>query len=319
MKSKAQLGQFMTTRTPYILQGLNFPAISGSKVVEPFAGDLDLVKHYKLENVECYDIEPKHHSIIQRDTLTDPPYFRDKYILTNPPYLARNKSKDGDKTIYDKYKEDDLYKCFIRILLTNQCEGGILILPLNFLHYLRDFCNVYQITRMNVFEEQVFNDTTSSVCSFSFLLRKNSISPMSFIMTFFPSQESIHFLPSEENNYLLGGEIYNLRVANKRYKVKNGSSKILVKCIDDTELIGMKLIDENYIGKTSDRAYVSIVIEPPLPEEQQVKLVADFNIFFNNMRKKYRSMFLTSFREGSRKRIAFSLIYQIVEYILDSY
>lgn len=48
-------------------------------------------------------------------------------ILTNPPYLARNKSMN--KELFDKYNINDLYKCFIEILL-----DGILIVPLNFIY-----------------------------------------------------------------------------------------------------------------------------------------------------------------------------------------
>ena len=37
----------------------------------------------------------------------NPPSYQDKYVVTNPPYLARNKS--DNKQIYDLYQQNDLY------------------------------------------------------------------------------------------------------------------------------------------------------------------------------------------------------------------
>ena len=62
-------------------------------------------------NIELYDIEPKYNDTIKKDTLLEPPIYDNKFVLTNPPYLARNKNED--KTLYDKYNTNDLYKCFI--------------------------------------------------------------------------------------------------------------------------------------------------------------------------------------------------------------
>jgi methylase of polypeptide subunit release factors len=45
--------------------------------------------------MEIYDIEPKQSYIIQRDTLKNPPNYDGKFILTNPPYIARNKNEDN--------------------------------------------------------------------------------------------------------------------------------------------------------------------------------------------------------------------------------
>ena len=51
------------------------------------------------------------------------------------PYLARNKSKD--KSLYDKYDVNDLYKCFIKNLIDDPPDGGIIIIPLNFMCSIR--------------------------------------------------------------------------------------------------------------------------------------------------------------------------------------
>jgi tRNA1(Val) A37 N6-methylase TrmN6 len=117
-KSKSQLGQFYTTNYEYILQSFVIPE-GIKKIIEPFAGNGDLVQYIesfkKKYEVECYDIDPKKDYIKMRDTLNDPPDYKDAYVITNPPYLARNKCEK--KELFDKYDTNDLYKCFMEILI----------------------------------------------------------------------------------------------------------------------------------------------------------------------------------------------------------
>jgi len=177
---KQKLGQFYTTNYEYILQNLNIPE-NIIKIIEPFTGNGDLLNFIKNKDkyeLECYDIEPKKDYIIKRDTLLNPPNINNSFILTNPPYLARNKS--NEKELFNKYKTNDLYKCFIEILISNDCLGGILIVPLNFICSIRKndidlrkrFIEKYNIIKINIFEEQVFEDTSYTICSFQFELKE---------------------------------------------------------------------------------------------------------------------------------------------------
>ena len=173
--SKKKLGQFYTTNYNYILQNISIPN-NIKYIIEPFAGNGDLLNFIDKTkyNIECYDIDPKQDYIIKKDTLIDPPDFNNKYIITNPPYLARNKS--DEKILFNKYNTNDLYKCFIQILINSDCYGGILIVPLNFICSIRKsdielrkkFIQKYDILILNIFEEKVFNDTSYSICSFQF-------------------------------------------------------------------------------------------------------------------------------------------------------
>jgi site-specific DNA-adenine methylase len=138
MDNKKRYGQYFTTNYKYILQ--NFVIPDNIKIIiEPFAGNCDLIDFIDDKDkyeIYYYDIEPKKDFIIKQDTILEPPLNIDKsFILTNPPYLARNKSTD--KILYDKYKTNDLYKCFIQILINKECLGSILILPLNFICSIR--------------------------------------------------------------------------------------------------------------------------------------------------------------------------------------
>lgn len=345
LETKKSLGQFFTTNYEYILQDLNIPKYV-EHIIEPFCGNGDLLNFQNIKNdsrftLECYDIETKQDFIIERDTILNPPDYTNKFIITNPPYLARNKSQS--KEIFDKYDVNDLYKCFIKNIIKNKCLGGIIIIPLNFWSSIRkcdcdlrrDFLSIYNINHMNIFEEQVFDDTSYTICSFQFEDKSLNSSDESISITIYPSKKSININLNENNEYLIGGEIYNLpkksiyKVSRATCKNENNlNTNLLVKCIDDSESskIGLSLVsdDKIYIDKTpnlSSRTYASLIIEPEISIDRQEQLVYQFNTFLEEHREKYHSLFLTNYRESkdiARKRISFELVYDIIIYILEN-
>lgn len=341
-KSKRQLGQYFTTNYKYVLQGFSIPE-TVDQLIEPFCGNGDLLNFVSApENytVEQYDIEPTRENIIQRDTIQNPPVYTNKFVITNPPYLARNKS--DTKELYDKYNTNDLYKCFIKELIMQGCVGGILIIPLNFwssirksdIDLRRQFLHRFRVVQLNIFEERVFEDTSYTVCSFQFEPADPNGELSRITTTIYPFNKQIDTVLSDANQYMIGGEIYQLPLRNQ-YKITRLTSKtvgiprtnILVKCIDDNEdnQISLSIVSDNdiYIDNTpnlSARTYATLVIQPAISVERQKKLVHDFNTFLAAKREKYNSLFLTNYRESkdiARKRISFDLVYQIVEYILD--
>jgi hypothetical protein len=349
-EKKSKLGQFFTTNYTYILQNMFIPKGVG-KIIEPFCGNGDLLNFIKnkedklLYDIECYDIDVvkgKEDFIKQRDTLLNPPDYTNSFILTNPPYLARNKT--NEKEIYDTYGVNDLYKCFIKNLLTNKCLGGIIIIPLNFLSSIRkmdielrrEFLEIYEIIQINLFEEKVFEDTSYTVISMQFHARgassvSSSTSASSVPITIYPSKKQITVSLNESNNYTIGGEIYNLSndgvyTVNRLIKGGESNTNIVAKCIDDSKdsKIHLRMVDPEdiFIDETpnkSERSYATLVIEPALRKNEQTRLVSDFNTFLNQKREEYHSLFLSNYRESTslaRKRISFDLIYTIVKHLL---
>ena len=346
---KQNLGQFYTTNQEYILQGFFIPK-DIKNIIEPFVGNGDLIKFVEKEQkrnnveyiIECYDIDPKkNYNCIKKDTIKNPPAYKDKYIITNPPYLARNKSKD--KSSFDKYKVNDLYKCVIKDILTNICLGGIFIIPLNFwssirvadIELRRAFLKKYNIVLLNIFEEQVFSDTSYTICSFQFKLKRESNNDSKLNIVVYPSKTTIKEDLNDDNNFMIGGGIYNLKLKNtykiSRLTTKNkekSNTNILVKCIDDNSKsqIGLSFVeDENvYIDNTPNqtaRTYATLIIEPKIEKNEQKQLITKFNKYLKEYRQKYNSLFLSNYRESkeiARKRISFSLVYSIVGYILEN-
>ena len=344
VNKKSQLGQFYTTKYEYIFQNMEIPP--GIKhIIEPFTGNGDLlnfIKNKENYQLELYDIDPKHDNTIERDTLKNPPCYDEKFVLTNPPYLARNKNKN--KELYEKYNCNDLYKCFIINLINSNCLGGIVIIPLNFICSIRkadvelrqSFLEKFSLITLNIFEEKVFDDTSYAVCSIYFSKKKSTLQRT--IKTYiYPSKKVINILLTKTNNYTIGGEIYLLPTNNK-YKIERATkltthndhiTNILLKCIDDSleSQLGFKIVaDENrFIDMTenlSARSYATLVINKKMSISEQKKLVEKINIYISEQRNKYNSLFLTNYRESNtiaRKRISFDLAFRICNYILSSH
>lgn len=337
LETKNQLGQFYTTNYKYILQNMSIPKYV-KHIIEPFVGNGDLLKfipndvNYKLD---LYDIDSKYIKSITRDTLKNPPCYKNKFVLTNPPYLARNKNKD--KSLYEKYDCNDLYKCFIITIIQNVCLGGIIIIPVNFISSVRkndiklrkEFINKYNIVKINIFEKPVFEDTTCSVCSIQFENKIKTVLDKKIECVIYPSKQKLNLSFNKENNYSIGGEIFNLS-KNKNIKItrlthKNINSdnitNIVVKCVDDSKKINLSMVDNknriiDHTEKCSCRNYATLIITPKIKIDVQKILVKKFNKYLNDQRIKYNSLFLPNYQCGNRKRIPFDLVYLICNHIL---
>jgi hypothetical protein len=354
INKKKNLGQFYTTNYNYIFQNLKIDE-NITFIIEPFAGKGDLLNFFNNDkyNTEAYDIDPKNEKIIKQDTLLNKPLYKNKFIITNPPYLARNKS--NNKELYDKFNTNDLYKCFLEQLLIDNPCGGIIIIPLNFWCSIRKadiflrkkFLQIFDIIQVNIFEESVFDDTKYSISAFQFRLKNkstslNNISNLNYSVkiTIYPSKKEIDSVLNEKNNFLFGGEIYKLKQKKNikierithinKNKMPSFNTNILLKCIDDSDKskLGLSYVEdttkEKYIDNTpklTGRSYALLNINQELTKEKQLKLINKFNNYINELRNKYNSLFLTNYRESNtiaRKRISFTLAFEIINYLLNT-
>jgi hypothetical protein len=343
--NKKNKGQFYTTNSSYILDGLSKPPSDVRAIVEPFAGKGDLIDWVERSGcklpIEAYDIEPKNPNVIKRDTLLDPPNYDNSWIITNPPYLARNKSKN--KEIYDLYETNDLYKCFIlSVLKQNNCRGGIFIIPAGFFFSPRDidvrcrhdFMTRYRITKMKYFEQSVFDDTTTTVVAFSFERADEDVNEQDVEWEILPSKEKKTFKMSATNNWIIGGEIYNLpipdsisirrHVEGQKMKENEQQTYITLNALDSGRKDGRICLEykKNYIypAKDCSRTYATFrIVGKTLSEKEQMELCSQFNEFLEEKRGEYWSLFLPQFRESkeyARKRIPFELAYNILLHII---
>lgn len=334
---KKDRGQFNTKNASYIFQNM-VPLKTHTVVIDPCAGDGDLIEFVQnLGDFKAimYDCDPTKIKCETRNTLLNPVDYSDTLLVMNPPYLSNVQNKlPENATIYEQYGKDDLFKCYVQTMLNYPPVEFMIILPLNFLcsirvadrNLRRQFFQKFDILRINIFNEQVFPDTTYNVCS---IHGKNLISnsnKSSIIPTaIFPQKNEINLVLSEENGYLIGGEIYELPICKKiivgraTTEKANNVSNIYLKAIDDSIKINLSLAEHpsnKEFGKISDRSYAWITLNPMLNEREQSIIVRKFNLMISEWREKYHGLFLTNFRDNGRKRISFELVFRIIGHII---
>jgi len=343
--NKKMKGQFYTTDSSYILEGLDGPPEHAAYILEPFAGKGDLIDWVKqmgyTQPIYSYDIDPKRDDIIQQDTILNPPDYSNSWIITNPPYLARNKS--ASKEVYDIYNTNDLYKCFIESVVNqNNCVGGIFIIPAGFMCSPRDidvrcrhnFMSKYRITKIKYFEETVFDDTTTTVIAISFEKSDIELTEQYVDWIMMPTNTHKIFYMYSACDWIIGGEIYKVPVPNKitvrRYvqgctlKLNEQLTYITLTAVDSGKKNGRICLkytkDYIYPAKECSRTYATLCITGKiLSETEQINICSEFNDYIENIRNDTWSLFLPQFRESkeyARKRIPFELAYRIVRYII---
>jgi hypothetical protein len=342
MSVKKARGQFYTVKCDYILEGLQ-PPPAGTPCVEPFAGKGDLLDWLARVGpypVDAYDIEPKSDGILPRDTLANPPNYKDRWVITNPPYLARNKS--ASKGIFDIYDSNDLYKCAIISLTQGDCMGGILIIPAGFFLSPRDidvrcrndFLSKYRLLKVKYFEEPVFPDTTTTVVAFSFERAGGTLREQTVEWIMRPSGETKSFHMSAENDWIIGGDIYRLPIPSgitvRRHveglPLKEGEQQtfMTLNALDSGKEEGRIALTykDGFVYKAKDcsRTYATLRISGRrLTADDQKRLCQEFNELVEEKRGETWSLFLPQYRESkeyARKRIPFELAYQILVFLV---
>ena len=313
MNSDIVRTQFFTTNYKKILNGLKIP--QGKVYVDPFAGNCDLKEVCSTKSWLFYDIDPKKENVIQNDSLLNPIDYTGKIVITNPPWLAKNKTKQF-QDVFEKYAVDDLYKCSILSILG--CDGGILIIPTNFWMDERSakvrklFLSKYRVEKVNVFDEQVFEDTPYTTCSFSFT--KSDLELTEQTITF----NNITLTLKKDLNWRVGGEFYKKYETIKsfftRLKLKDvpTQTNIFLYGVDTREQkLHLEYRSIPYYGKVSDRGFATLVSKKVITAETQQQIIAIFNRYINFVRYLYNDMILTIFRDHGRKRIPLDLAYAI--------
>lgn len=225
--TKAQLGQFFTTNSDYILQGLE-GFIKNKEITDPFAGGRDLfywAKKNKCKKITGFDYDKKYaneKNVFFNDSINNPKKY--KFVLTNPPYLHKNKADKKTKDNFFSgahFSFEDLYQVSIYSILGS--EEGILIVPLNFLcaensKKIRNlFFEKFKILKLNVFSQQVFEDTMYNVISFYYKKKSGFENKNKISATIFPEEEKISFNIEGKFGWQLGGNFINQIKNAKNY------------------------------------------------------------------------------------------------------
>lgn len=316
---KQSLGQYFTTNAEYILSGFEH-LIKGKHIIDPFAGGWDLLQwaqKNEASSITAYDIEPKIDGTKLRDSLLDPPDYSSYFVLTNPPYLASNKSKGKYKDIFDKWQQSDLYKCFLASIL--KAKEAIVIIPSNFLcesnAKARNILFAHHdIIYAKYWKERVFNDATTGVCAL-YLKQKQSLNNgiQLFPCLLLPENKLIDMRLEKTHNYLHGG--HELSLLNRTYSFEKVSEQaintnIVVGCLDG----GKYNLGFHYNENESIRSPKTVIttfqvnsVDFTLSEEQQIEVIKCANDTLNRLRETYDSMFLSNYMGATQKIMSVSI------------
>lgn len=313
-----------TTNYEKIFNGLLDIIPTDAQLIEPFVGGGDLLNLFPNYQWEKYDIDEAIECVHQ-DTLKRPPSYANKWVITNPPFLAKNHATD--KSYFTQY--DDLYKLFLHTIIG--CEGGIVIVPGNLFcdegseKIRREFLSQYEVKRVNFFTMPVFETTSYSVCAFNFIRKFNIIQRPIFYIN--EEEQGHSFALEEEYGYQIGGQILSIikqtpavffRLVAGR-AAKNPTNIYLYAADTSKDKIRLEWHDEQYYGKSTDRMFATLDCNKPLSETRQLQLIEDVNRMLNDMREEYCNLLFTNYRDNNRKRVGFDFIYKLCSYVLNSY
>ena len=271
---KKQFGQFFTTNSSYILQGLE-EFVKNREVSDPFAGNQDLIRWVrkngckKAVGFDCDKNYVDNKNVLNNDSINSPQKY--KFVCTNPPYLHKNKADQKTKERFfsgNHSNFEDLYQVSIFSILNS--EEGILIVPLNFLcaensKKIRNlFFDKFEIVKLNIFSEQVFEDTTYNVISFYFRRKKENLEKNEIHTTIFPEKKYIDFTIERKYNWQFGGDFI--------YRIKNTQNHL-----------GIFRLTEDYLKSGEyevELAFQNIKNKKSLRTSKDIKKLIEKNILF---------------------------------------
>ena len=256
--NKKYLGQFNTTNSDYILQGFE-DVVANKNIVDPFAGSGELIEWAIKNKASSYsgldiDLTLLNDHIKYNDSLTSIPFA--KFIITNPPYLAKNKMKAEQKVKYlSNNSIEDFYLLAIKRIIDSNTNEGILIVPINFFsaensdNIRKEFLTNYSIPKVNYFKNKVFDDTTYNVVSFYYNKKETKTNEQEIVFNIYPDNTSISFLLEE---------IYDYRIAGKEIsKILNTKSLKFINLIDNyiNKNTGNLKVNAFFNDKKTDREF----------------------------------------------------------------
>ena len=271
---KRQFGQFFTTNSDYILQGFE-GFMKNKEVTDPFAGNQDLIKWVRKNGCQKavgFDCDKKYvddKNVFNNDSINSPQKY--KFVCTNPPYLHKNKAdqKTKERFFFGTHSSfEDLYQVSIFSILN--CDEGILIVPLNFLcaensQKIRNlFFDKFEVAKLNIFSERVFEDTTYNVISFYFIRKKENLEKNRIPATIFPEKKKIDFTIERRYNWQFGGDFIN--------RIKNTENHL-----------GIFRLTEDYLRSGEyevELAFQNIKDKKPLRISKDIKKLIEKNVLF---------------------------------------
>lgn len=322
---KQALGQYFTTNADVILEGFE-PLVKGKSVVDPFVGAADLLSwavRHGCSDTLGLDLEPQNHSVIQNDSIANPPDYTGWLVLTNPPYLSRNKYR-GDKSVFDQWGFDNLYKCHLASLKT--ADEFIEIVPVNFFCESRDairrhLFSTHTVTRASFWTDPSFDDTNQCVTVFHGIKKKSTV--QQFPLTFMPERVTVNVQLYPQDRYLWGhdffryletGDSVDLRVTKTDTGMPAPNSNIVIGLLDKGSWRSGFSYNEGaavYCKPSSFTTY-QLTLSRQFTAEQQRAIVDLAQTRLEQYRAQYRDMFLANYMGEYQKILSRDYLHRLL-------
>ncbi len=325
--SQQKHGQYHTTNVDQILSGYE-ETIHGKEYIEPFAGGGDLIRWAdKLFGVlvGAYDLHPTDSDTIQRDTIMDPPDYTDKFVLTNPPYLSKNKNKD--KAPYDKWGASDLYKCHLASL--KYCSGALIIIPSNFFCESRSRARVrlfesHYIVSAKYYDRPMFDNATTGICVIHIEKGVRLVQEFPMVIN---DDKAIYMSLKKDNNYIHGNDFFDLLRKSKSFPMKKTvvgdevpNTKIIVSILDNgkyKDALTFNNGEDIYCKPKSFTTYQLTIVGRTITEDVQRQVVDMVNSELSRLRDKYHSMFLSNYMGEGQKILSRKYIHSMISWAIE--
>jgi hypothetical protein len=324
--SKQYKGQYFSTNISEMMSGIDV-SFFDKIVIDPFAGNWDMLNYAKTNGAKTiigYDIEPKNSDTIQNDSLMNPPDYSGMLLFTNPPYLAANKCRTGNKTPFNQWNQNDYYKCHLASLYPT-CDEAILILPANFLSESNSnarnlLFRHYKIIKAKYWTTPIFEDTNSTICLLH--IKKELVETQKFQLCL--NGQWIDVSLAKQYSWLFGKDFFDYI---------NGIDICVSKCDDTTNAPNTNIIigildggsyklgyhyNDGLALKTSKSTFTTFQISSKvqLTESEQREIVKLANIKLNSFRQQYHSLFLANYMGANQKILSVLYAKQLLSKII---
>ncbi len=299
--NKKKYGRFYTKNDFWKLNKVMNKIELNHTIIDPFAGDGDLLNHFKKTNkVLGYDIDESKSWIIN-DSIKKIPKTNNGFIVTNPPYLSKS-SATRKNIINNSFGEfDNLYKASLNQMILSGMPG-IAIIPETFIHSRFDMSFIHDIF---ILIPNPFADTEIPVCIVYFDGSKKSEDVNLYINNNFKGK--MLQLKKELQDQLVKKNNLNISFGNPM-------GDLTFISFDSTSPKNKIRFEKNNGNemKTSSRLRNPVSIEKKVDE----KFINRLNLKLAAIRKKY-NILIPPFNGNTstgerRRRMPFSMVKQII-------
>ncbi len=329
---KVQHGQYFTKNNPFYLNSFKewFDLIpKKERFLEPFAGSNNLLKMisevYGNFEFGSFDIEPpkenlfKISKIIKQDTLKNMPEGYD-FIVTNPPYLAKNSSTRKGLKWHENNRHDDLYKFCLEKML-DKYNFVAAIIPESFIVANLFHDRLYGVISLT---QEMFSDTDCPVCIALFTDIKTKKENNIDIYDFKIWQMEKYIGTKNELNKKSAKKLAVINKVNFIFNDKNGPIGLFG--VDNTKESTIKFVYGKDISsdniKVTSRAITRISINFNLTSLEVDRIISRSNEILEDYRNETQDVFMTAFKglrqDGKyRRRLDFATAERILNKAID--